>query len=270
MNLPSEDLESGGFSHIGPVREENQDSICWAEDIADTGGSLFAVADGMGGYNNGKLASSLALENVFGVFKERPGSADQQLKRGIASANLAIYQATQRLGAGRMGTTLTAAHLLGSHLTIGHVGDSRAYLLRDGQVTCLTRDHTVVGDMVRMRVLSPDKVRTHAQRSVLTRGLGLNPFVTPDITHHVVREGDALVLCSDGLWSVIEDEELPQLNHEASGVSALLNRLVFLAIERGTDDNVSAVSVRIHCLKPAPAGEKQGGWQWFRSLVHPS
>ena len=270
MSLPSDDFESGGFSHIGPVREENQDSICWAEDIAGTGGALYAVADGMGGYNNGKLASTMALENVFGIFKNQRGSVEQQLKRGIESANLAIYQATQRMGVGRMGTTLTAAHLAGSRLTIGHVGDSRAYLLRDGQVTCLTRDHTVVGDMVRMRVLSPDKVRTHMQRSVLTRGLGLNPFVTPDITRHTVREGDALVLCSDGLWSVIEDEELPRLNYEAAGVSSLLSRLIFLAIERGTDDNISAVSVRIHCLKPAPAGEKQGGWQWFRSLVHPS
>jgi len=270
MTLPSEDIESGGFSHIGPVREENQDSICWVDDIEDTGASLFAVADGMGGYNNGKLASSMALDNVFTTFKTQRGSPAQQLKRGIESANLAIYQATQRLGAGRMGTTLTAAYLAGNRLTIGHVGDSRAYLLRDREATCLTRDHTVVGDMVRMRVLSPEKVRTHSQRSVLTRGLGLNPFVTPDISHHIVKEGDALVLCSDGLWSVIEDQELPQLNHEASGVSSLLNRLIFLAIERGTDDNVSAVSVRIHCLKPAPAKDKKGSWQWLRSLVHPS
>jgi protein phosphatase len=269
MDNPSEDIELGGFSHIGPVRDENQDSICWAEDIAETGGSLFAVADGMGGYNNGKLASSMALEKVFGTFKEKAASPAQHLKRGIETANLAIYQATQRLGAGRMGTTLTAAHLSGNRLTIGHVGDSRAYLVRNQEVTCLTKDHTVVGDMVRMRVLSPEKVRTHTQRSVLTRGLGLNPFVTPDITHHVVKEGDALILCSDGLWSVIEDEELPQLNDEAPGVASLVNRLIFLAIERGTDDNVSAVSVRIHCLNPAPTSEKHGGWQWLRSLVHP-
>ena len=104
MNVPSEDIESGGFSHIGPVREENQDSICWSEDHPETCASLFAVADGMCGYNNGKLASSLALENVFETFKTHQGSPAQQLKRGIEAANLAIYQATQRLGAGRMGT----------------------------------------------------------------------------------------------------------------------------------------------------------------------
>jgi serine/threonine protein phosphatase PrpC len=100
--------------------------------------------------------------------------------------------------------------------------------------------------------------------------VGLNPFITPDISHHTVREGDALVLCSDGLWSVIQDEELPKLNQEAAGVSSLLSRLIFLAIERGTDDNISAVSVRIHCLNPAPAGEKQSGWSWLRSFVRPS
>jgi PPM family protein phosphatase len=270
MNVPSGDIESGGFSHIGPVREENQDSICWSEDHPETGASLYAVADGMGGYNHGKLASSLALENIFTTFRTQQGSPVQQLKRGIEAANLAIYQATQRLGAGRMGTTLTAAYLYGNRLTVGHVGDSRAYLLRGQDATCLTRDHTVVGDMVRMRVLSPDKVRTHSQRSVLTRGLGLNPFVTPDITNHIVKEGDALVLCSDGLWSVIEDNELPQLNQDAAGVNSFLSHLIYLAIERGTDDNISAVSVRLHSLKPVPVRKKQGGWQWLRSFVKPS
>jgi serine/threonine protein phosphatase PrpC len=270
MSVSTDDVELGGISHIGPVREENQDSICWVEDIANRGASLFAVADGMGGYNHGKLASSMALEKILDAFTVPHVSPLKQLKRGIEAANLAIYQATQRMGAGRMGTTLTAAYLEGNHLMIGHVGDSRAYLLRGQQVSCLTRDHTVVGDMVRMRVLSPDKIRTHAQRSVLTRGLGLNPFVTADISQHTVKEGDTLILCSDGFWSVIEDEELPVLNQTTSDLSGLLSKLIMLAIERGTDDNISVVSVRIHSLNSALAKQKQGGWQWLRFNGRPS
>jgi PPM family protein phosphatase len=270
MNTSSCKIESSGISHIGPIREENQDSICLLEDPdGGAGTSLYAVADGMGGYSHGKLASSMALDAVCETFKTEKGSARQRLEHGIETANLNIYQITQRIGTGRMGTTLTAVYLEGNRLTVAHVGDSRAYLLRGRQVTCLTRDHTVVGDLVRMKVLSPDKVRTHAQRSVLTRGVGLMPIVHPDISYTTVKNGDVLILCSDGLWSVIADEELAEINGQAAGINIMLNRLLSLAIERGTDDNVSAVGVRIHSVTNELHSEKSNGWQWFRSLVGP-
>ncbi len=265
--LSSSKIESSGVSHIGPIREENQDSICLVEDFC-RGASFFAVADGMGGYSHGKLASNMALDTLCETFKAEKGSPAQRLTRGVEAANFNIYQATQKMGVGRMGTTLTVAYLEGSRLTVAHVGDSRVYLLRGKQATCLTRDHTVVGDLVRMKVLTPDKIRTHAQRSVLTRGVGLAPFVHPDITHHVVKEGDRLILCSDGMWSVIEDEELPALSEQAGEMSTLVNRLLHLAIDRGTDDNVSAVGVHVHTLAPEPQPAKPG-WQWIRSIVRP-
>jgi len=106
-----------------------------------------------------------------------------------------------------MGTTLTAAYILGNTLYLAHVGDSRAYLIRDGRLVCLTSDHTMVGDMVRSKLISHDKIRTHAQRSYLTKSLGTTLFVQPDITQQKLREGDRLILCSDGVWSVVEDEE---------------------------------------------------------------
>jgi protein phosphatase len=269
MKGPEKSIELGGISHIGPVREENQDSIFWDDDLERTGLSFVAVADGMGGYNHGKMASSMALEKVVETVKTSQGSPKQVLTRGFEAANLAIYQATQRLGVGRMGTTLTAAYLQGNRLTIGHVGDSRAYLLREGNITCLTRDHTVVGDMVRMRVLTPDKVRTHAQRSILTRGLGLNPFVTPDISQHTVKNGDALLLCSDGLWSVVEDTEFNHIYQDSAGIHGLLEKLICVAIENGTDDNISAVSVRIHQINSNVRSENNSGWTWLRSIVKP-
>ena len=270
MGNSSSKIEMSSISHIGPVREENQDSVCLEEDLAGTGATLFAVADGMGGYSHGKLASTMVLEHVWETYKTEKGSPAKRLTSGIEKANFEIYQATQRLGVGRMGTTVTVAHLEGRHLTLAHVGDSRAYLVRNQKVTCLTQDHTVVGDLVRAHVLSPDQVRTHAQRSVLTRGVGLTPFVRPDTSRHTVKEGDVLILCSDGLWSMIEDHELADLNGASPGINALINGLLFLALERCTDDNVSAVGVQIHSLAPGTEPQKAGGWQWIRSLVRPS
>lgn len=270
MNNSSNKIESSGVSHIGPVREDNQDSICLAEDFGNNGAALFAVADGMGGYSNGKLASDMAIDSLCEIFKSQNGPTTKRLIHAIEAANLRIYQVTQEMGLGRMGTTLTAVYVDGNDLTVAHVGDSRAYLVRDFQVRCLTRDHTVVGDLVRMKVLSPDKVRTHAQRSVLTRGIGLAPFVHPDVTHYKIKEGDKLILCSDGLWSVIEDEELPKLSEESSEISLLINRLINLAIERGTDDNISAVGVNIQNLSTDSLSKKTNGWHRLWSLVKPS
>lgn len=270
MKGPSKNIELAGISHIGPVRDENQDSIYWLDDSEKTGLLFLAVADGMGGYSHGKLASSMALDKVVETVRQNKGKPKQVLKRGFESANLAIYQTTQKLGVGRMGTTLTAAFLEGNRLTIGHVGDSRAYLLREGAISCLTRDHTVVGDMVRMRILSPEKVRTHAQRSILTRGLGLNPFVTPDISQYTIRDGDTIILCSDGLWSVVEDEEFQLIYHESQGISGLLDRLLSLALDRETDDNISAVSIRVNQVSSVPFKDGQSGWTWLRSIVKPN
>lgn len=270
MESSTKRIESSGASLVGPIRTENQDAIYLAEDLGRNGAALYAVADGMGGYSHGQLASAMALDALCVTFKTEQGSPAQRLIRGVEAANFNIYQTTQKMGVGRMGTTLTAVYLEGSHLTVAHVGDSRAYLLREHQVNCLTRDHTVVGDLVRMKVLPPDRVRTHAQRSILTRGVGLAPFVHPDVTLHALEEDDQLILCSDGLWSVIEDEELPEISQQAPGMAALVDRLLALAIERGTDDNISAVGVHIHSLAAEAQPEKRSGWQWIRSLVRPS
>jgi PPM family protein phosphatase len=131
---------------------------------------------------------------------------------------------------------------------IAHVGDSRAYLIREKISTCLTKDHTRVGELVRMKVLSPDKVRTHSQRSVLSKCLGLDLFVQPDIFEVQVQDGDVLIFCSDGVWSVIDDDEFGALASKAESAEQLNQTIVDLAMERGSDDNVSAVTIMLHKL----------------------
>ena len=189
------------------------------------------------------------------------------LQRGVETANLKVYQKAHQLGAGRMGTTLTAAYVLGDMLHLAHVGDSRAYLIRDGRATCLTADHTTVGDMVRAKILSPDKIRTHAQRSVLNKAIGIGLFVQPDITQHKLREDDRLVLCSDGVWSVIEDDDFARVAAEKASVDLISQNLIDLALQHETDDNASVVVFHLKKLVAAPAEhESQQKNSWFQKL----
>lgn len=264
------ELESSGISQTGRVRQDNQDAICLADHtLSSERGWLYAVADGMGGYAHGGVASTLALEKLTeALYDNSESPVHKSLKRGVDMANLAVYQKSQQLNAGRMGTTLTAACLVGSDLHLAHIGDSRAYLIRDRRAVCLTNDHTTVGELVRMKVLSPDKVRTHEQRSILTRALGLQLFIQPDISRYSLRAGDRIVLCTDGVWSVLQDHEFAELAIATKHARELGEKLVELALERESDDNVSAVTVHVHSLSALPAEGKhhKTGIFSFRNL----
>ncbi len=260
-------IEHSGLTHVGPVREDNQDAIQLPDAArAAERGCLYAVADGMGGYAHGRMASALALEKLFAAFYgERALAAPRALRRGIESANLGVFKTAQRLGAGRMGTTLTAASVVGNRLYVAHVGDSRAYLIRNHRAICLTDDHTMVGELVRMKVLSPEQVRTHAQRSILTKGVGLTMFVKPDITQHILKNGDRLILCSDGVWSVVQDHEFAELAATTNGAQELSESLIDLALERQTDDNASAIAVHVQNLSGSLSRNGHG----FKNRVFP-
>lgn len=262
MSKSSPKIDSNGITDIGPVREDNQDAIRLPDDRHSPDlGLLYAVADGMGGYSNGGLASSLALQTLeHALFNGNTSPNPKALRSGVEEANLAIFKTAQRLGVGPMGTTLTAAYIVGNILHLAHVGDSRAYLIRDGRAVCLTNDHTTVGEMVRSKIISADKLRTHAQRSVLTKALGLRMFVRADILQMKLRESDRLVLCSDGVWSVIQDEEFAQAANQSPDARHLSERLVQLAFARHTDDNASAVVLYIQEL--GVVADKDTLWRW--------
>ncbi len=260
-------IESGAHSVTGPVREDNQDSV-FAENLqfSAENGMLFAVADGMGGYAHGSLASSMALQTLTSDLNSSEYPDLKTLRRGVENANLGVNKAAQKLGVGRMGTTLTAVLVLGSQAFLAHIGDSRAYLIRSSKITRLTLDHTHVGDMVRAKLISEDKVRTHAQRSILTKAIGLGLFVQPDITSLKLLEGDRLILCSDGLWSVIQDHEFHDLGAGIAPCDAS-HKLIETALERETDDNVSVVVVDIQKFTHAPAPHRQAQKQNFISNI---
>ena len=269
-------IDFGGLSETGTVREENQDSIRVPDpSLPLERGLLWALADGMGGLSHGKLASSLALEVIYEEFYGAQNPIPRSLGKGIESANAKLLSRATGLGAARMGTTVTAAIVSGDRLHIGHVGDSRAYLIRQGRARCLTSDHTMVGDLVRMKVLSPDKVRSHAQRSILNRAVGLELFVRADILEFRIVSGDRVLLCSDGLWGSIEDEELGEIVRSRDAPDEASRELVDLALERGSDDNVSVIVLNINRTAPRieegtrPKGRERpnGRFGWLAALT---
>jgi PPM family protein phosphatase len=242
------DIEHSALSRCGDVRTENQDDILLCQEqsqMLESLGHLYALADGMGGYEDGRLAAQLALNELTQEYYHyRHGQTQARLRRGMQQANLAVYRAAQSRNV-RMGTTLTAAVIDGRRLTFGHVGDSRLYLLRSGHSTLLTRDHTAVGDMVRLGVLKPESIRSHSQRSLLNRCLGLGLFIQVDVVQIELQPNDALVLCSDGIWAYVQDHEFAELYAANLSLEHYNQALVALATERISDDNMSVLTIRL-------------------------
>ncbi len=250
------EIVCSGVSVVGLIREDNQDSIHIHDAKSDPlKGMVYGVADGMGGYSLGGLASQMALDLVAGTLLERNIPRPDAIKTGIDKANLQVYNTAAQKGVGRMGTTITVAYILGDTLHLGHVGDSRAYLIRNGIADCLTVDHTQVGEMVRARILKPNRIRTHSQRSILTRAVGISLFVKPHLTRHRLQPGDQIILCSDGVWSVIEDEEFARVA-EQHPVEQVSQALVDLAMERESDDNASVVAFQVNGFHPVSTSDE--------------
>lgn len=227
----------GSRTDVGCVREHNEDSLAVAP-------PLYVVCDGMGGHAAGEVASEIAAEIIA---KRAPRHLDAEaLGRAVEEANLAIIRAA-REGAGRegMGTTCTAAMLENERLVIAQVGDSRAYLLHNGKLQQLTRDHSLMADLVEAGQITPEEAKTHPQRSVITRALGSDPHTEPDLYELNVETGDRLLLCSDGLSTMLEDLEIEQVMRKVSDPQRCAAVLVNEAIAAGGYDNVTVVVVDV-------------------------
>jgi serine/threonine protein phosphatase PrpC len=221
----------GAATDIGQVREGNEDSYL----VLDP---LFAVADGMGGHRGGEVASDLAIRTIRHLFERRQGSLIEQVER----ANRAVFERSRsdREVSG-MGTTLTAVVVDDRQARLAHVGDSRAYLLRGGELTLLTEDHTLVQRMVHEGELTPEEAEGHPHRNILTRVLGVDGAVVVDEGVLDLREGDRLLLCTDGLTGMVPDEEIRAVLEESRDPQEAAERLVRAANGAGGVDNITAV-----------------------------
>lgn len=240
----------GAKSDVGRVRKANEDAM-----LVDA--PLFVVADGMGGHLAGDVASATAIETIKRSAEDQPPKEPSHLESYVRAANRAIWEkALEDSQLQGMGTTCTLLFLDGDTAHLAHVGDSRAYLLRDGDVTQLTEDHTLVERMVREGKLQREQASRHPQRSIITRALGVEADVEVDLMAFDVAEGDRVLLCSDGLSSMIDDGAISQILGDASDVEGAANQLIDAALDAGGEDNVTVVVLDFladGALAPAPA-----------------
>ena len=231
----------GSRTEIGNVREHNEDSLTVLP-------PLFAVADGMGGHEAGEVASEITINTLNDL---APQSADAEaLARAVVAANLNVIKApSQGVGREGMGTTLTAAILEKERLVIAQVGDSRAYLLHNGSLQQLTRDHSLMADMIEAGQLTEAEARVHPNRSVITRAIGSDPHMQPDLYELNVETGDRLLLCSDGICGMIEDHEIASIMRQAPSAQSCADQLVEAALAAGGFDNATAVVVDVEGFK---------------------
>jgi serine/threonine protein phosphatase PrpC len=226
-------------SHTGKVRRTNEDAF-----LDDP--PLFVVADGMGGARAGELASRLAVDTFRELGPAPDEDGEARLRRTILESNRRVLERAQNdPSTAGMGSTVTAALLDGDHVVLGHVGDSRAYLLRDGALQQLSHDHSLVAELERAGRLTHEEAAVHPQRSVITRALGAGPELEVDTSIVQGRDGDVLLLCSDGLSGLLGDEAIARLIGGGGPLDEAVRRLVRAANDAGGDDNVTAVAFRI-------------------------
>jgi PPM family protein phosphatase len=247
-----EGIELGNLTDVGCQRDENQDAYCYAEPESDQEferkGRLALVADGMGGYEGGAIASSIAADVIRSTYAASASDdPEPALTEALIAAHLAIRNyARQHPQQSSMGTTCTAAVLRDGHLIYGHVGDSRLYLMRDGGITRLTRDMTVTERMVEQGLLRPEEVSIHPDRHVLTAAMGVGESVAAEFPQDPIAlvANDILLLCTDGLHDLVADEELLDVAGKNSPGDAC-KQLVATANSRGGYDNITVQILRI-------------------------
>jgi protein phosphatase len=268
----------GARSDVGRVRSNNEDSFKVVPEL-----NLFVLSDGMGGEAHGEVASHLAVEAVAAHCLDGSSKPDvpylvdprpeldektNRLASAVQLANRMIYESAQKHAAQRgMGATVVAIWINDQRLSVAHVGDSRLYLLRGGEFTQITDDHSLVAEQVRRGVLTKEQAEASDMQSVLIRALGIEPEVQVDADEHLLIDGDILVLCSDGLSRMVSDVEIASTLLSCTGAQSTTDRLIELANEYGGEDNVSVILVQV---EPRPEGFVVRFWRWLNNPLQPT
>ena len=233
----NEFISWGARSDVGLVRGHNEDSFLLRT-------PLFVVSDGMGGHAAGEVASSIAVETIG---EQAPGTADDVLLgAAVEAANASVIEAAEQgIGKPGMGCTATAVLIEKNKMAVAHVGDSRAYVLRNGTLVRITHDHSYVEELVDAGQITADEARTHPSRSIITRALGSDPDMYADHFSLEVNDGDRIILCSDGLSSMISDAEIESLAVSSATPQQAADNLVSAALTAGGADNVTVVVVDV-------------------------
>lgn len=243
-------ISCAGNTDVGVVRSGNEDSF-----LLDCAQGLFIVADGMGGHAAGEVASEMAVNIVSKELGSLRGLSDGEaaakMRSAIRKANAAIFDRTLAEHDKRgMGTTTTVMVLFSRRYLIGQVGDSRAYLLREGQLLQLTKDHSYVQEQVDAGLLTPEQARTHPYSNVITRCVGANEDVAPDVYFGNLEQKDVVLLASDGLTGMLEDDQIAAIMAAEENPETAVNKMIADANRRGGLDNITAIVVRVDATEP--------------------
>ncbi len=234
-------MHVNALTDVGLVRKDNEDNYLVS---ADRG--LFVVADGMGGHSGGALASSMAIKVIDEEIREPhlEENPSRLLHNALLKANALILNQGQSENLSGMGTTVTAVLFHKGSLHIAHIGDSRAYLYRDRELTLLTQDHSLVNELLQKGGITQEEAQCHPQRNILTRALGTQVLPQIDLTTIPALPGDMLLLCTDGLSNHVSDQDIKKILGEESRLKEKVQYLVNLALERGGNDNITVVLVQ--------------------------
>src|SRR5688572_23311127 len=249
----------GDRTDVGRGRPENEDSH-----LVDPDDGLYAVADGMGGHRAGEVASATAIDALKSAYL-----GGQRLDQAVGAANAAVFaKAAEDASLRGMGTTLTAIALHDSTAELGHVGDSRAYLMRDGTVTQVTEDHSLVEQLVREGRLTPEEAQNHPQRAIITRALGIDADVAVDTYRIDLEPGDRLMICSDGLTNMLSDDTIAQTLRRHADPQQAADTLVDMANQAGGDDNITVIL--LDALSDGGEGKLTAGGDGVGQAVEPA
>jgi len=243
----------GSATDIGCVKEENQDYHTWhprEDDPPGRSGALLILADGMGGHADGAEASRLATATLLDLYLSHESDpVINTLQRGLIEANRIIFEkSADMLTAKGMGTTLVAAHIMGGKMQFAHVGDSRGYLINKTGITQFTEDHSYVASLVKAGVIAAEEAEDHPESHVLTRAIGLQESVMVDVSKQplALKKGDYVLLCCDGLWGVVPDEEILARVRQIGEPDEISAKLVKQAVDNGGPDNITVLIARIN------------------------
>lgn len=240
-------MQYAAKSHIGLVRQLNEDGYAIAEHIQPFG--VAVIADGMGGHLAGEVASSLAVETVVKHIETKPDTENfdplDLLAEAMQAANGVVYERScSSQGLSGMGTTLVAAMLSNDRIYLGHIGDSRGYLFHDGVLRQLTDDHTYVNELFKTGKITAEEMIFHPQRNIVTRAVGTDKSVQADLSQLDWAEGDILLLCSDGLTNMVSTSEITEVLLQDTTLEAKVDQLIDRALNAGGADNITVVAVQ--------------------------
>lgn len=238
----------GAVSDVGKTREKNQDAFYLSKDQSLP---LFIVADGMGGHKAGEVASTMALNIIEKNFLEnrtylsREETIISLIKASIEEANTKIYlKSLENEKYDGMGTTVTLAYIFENKILLGHVGDSRAYLIKDTNITQITEDHSYVNELIKMGTITKEEAKSHPKRNMITRAVGSSSIIEMDLIVKEFNKDNILLLCSDGLFDMVKENEMYKVFNEETDIQKACESLANIANNKGGIDNITIIAIK--------------------------